>query len=217
MPAATIWREQARFGIGLSDRLAHPAEEILDGHAGLLRRADRFRLRGFPRRRGAVAVLLRQVEVRQDVEEAGARRFREERVVAVVERLHPLAGEAGGRGRRIVDPAAVHPVHRAQDQVPVGPGQPARERLLVSFGVVGLETESDLDGAPEFLTELLDLADVTVELVLPHREPGIAIFFGQEVERNVVREADLRKPHSIARRTKSREAPPACPHRNVCT
>ncbi len=85
-------------------------------------------------------------------------------------------------------------MHGAEDEVPVGAGQPAGQRRFVSFRVVRLEAEAHGDAAAELPLQPRDLLQVAIELILPHCERRVAVALRQEVERNVVREGDLGKP-----------------------
>ena len=140
-------------------------------------------------------------------------------VVRVVERLDALAREARRRARRVVDPASGHPVDGAEDEVPVGAGQPAGELLLVSLGVVGLEAQPDGDrarGTPRGDPRPPGRSRRTAPRASRASDPAAA--GGQEVERDVVREADLARGPARSRGARNRaRRPPAWPHRNVWT
>src|SRR5262245_13181536 len=77
-------RQEPRLGVGLADGLAQARGRDLDGTAGLSSRRDRRVFRVLPNGGGTMPVLLRQVEVRQHVEETGACGLREQPVVLVV-------------------------------------------------------------------------------------------------------------------------------------
>jgi hypothetical protein len=63
----------------------------------------------------------------------------------------------------------------------------------VSLDIVGLDAEQDVDPSPVLLLERKDLLDVAGKLLARHRESGVRVVAGEEVEREVVREGDLRE------------------------
>ena len=62
------------------------------------------------------------------------------------------------------------------------------------LGVVGLDAEQHVDPPAELLPQLQDLLDVPGQLAPRHREPGLGVLAGEEVERHVVGDRDLGQP-----------------------
>lgn len=192
-PRGDELRQERRPRVLLAHRLAQPRARDLHRdargarglHGGVF---GRLALGG-----PVVAELLRQVEVRHHVEEPGRSGLGEKAVVLVPEvrgslALVPLAGP------RRVDPPARDEVDRPEDDVPVVRREELAQRLLVPLGVVGLDAEEDVDPPLELLSQGEHLLHVAGQLAPRHREAGVRVLAGEEVERDVVGDRHLRQP-----------------------